>query len=81
MLRYLEAYVLCRWPLFSSLRLPFGELGASILAPWETILAPREPLGGPWEQQDGLERVRHRSFIDLGMILRPYFESFLGTDA
>ena len=52
---------------------PFGTLGA-ILAPWEQ-------LGGPWEQQDGLEGVWHRIFIDLGVILGPYFESFLGTEA
>ena len=37
-----------------------------MLAPWGTILTPREHLGGPWEQQDGHEGVRNKIFIDLG---------------
>ena len=56
---------------FSSSQLPFGRLGASILAPWGTVLAPRKHLGGPWKQQDGHEVVRNKcssildSFLDL----------------
>ena len=46
----------------SSSWLPFGELGASMLTPWETMLAPWEHLGAPLEQQDGLEAVRHRIY-------------------
>ena len=64
--------------LFSSSRLAFERLGASILAPSGTILAPWEHPGGPWEQQDGLEAVRHMIFMDLGMVLSPYFEGFSG---
>ena len=58
---------------FGSSRLPFGGLGAPILAPWEH-------LGGPFEQQDPLEAVWHVIFIDLEVILGPSFESFLGTE-
>ena len=87
----LKGYALCRRPLFISSQLPFGGLGAFILVPWGTILgarehpgtilAPRDRSGGPWKQQDGHEVVRNRIFIDFGVILRPYFESFLGTEA
>ena len=44
---YLKGYALCRRPL-SSWQLPFGGLGAFILAPRGTILAPREHPGGPF---------------------------------
>ena len=41
---------------FSSSRLPFCGLGASILAPWGTILAPREHPGEPfWHLRTTLE--------------------------
>ena len=66
---------------FQLLAVAIGGLGASILAPWGTILAPREHPGGPWEQQHGLEGVRHRIFIDFGVLLGPYFVSILGTEA
>ena len=62
--------------------LPFDILGAILApretlgchfgisgAPWAVILAPQEHLGGTWEQQDGLEVVNNRIFVDLGMIL------------
>ena len=45
--------------------------------PWETILAPRDHPGGPWEQQDGHEVVRSRLLIDFGMMLRPILRGFL----
>ena len=35
---------------------------------WEIVLAPRDHLGGPWEQQDGHEVARHRILVDFGMI-------------
>ena len=44
-------------------------------------MAPREHLGGPWEQQDEHEVVLNRIFIDLGVILGPYFKTFLETEA
>ena len=66
---------------FSSRRLSFKELGASILATWGTILAPHKHLGSPWEQQDGHEVVQNRIFKDFGSILGPHSESFLGTEA
>ena len=65
----------------SSSQLAFGGLGASILAPWGAILAPREQLGGPWEQQDGLEGVWRRISKYLGMILGPYVASCLSIEA
>ena len=67
--------------------MPFGRLGASFLtfrqlilartsgAPWEAILASRDHPGGPWEQQDGLEVVEIRIFVDLGMNLVPVYVS------
>ena len=54
-------------------RLHFGTLGS--------IFAPRGHLGGPWEKQEGHEGIRNQIVIDLGSILGPYFNSFLGTDA
>ena len=66
---------------FGYLLLPFGEFGASILAPCDTISALREHLGARWDQQDGLEGVRHRIFIDFEGNSWPYFEIFLGTEA
>ena len=77
---YLKGYALWRQPLSA----PRGcHLGAWCLhfGPWGIILAPQEHLGGPCEQQDGLERVRHKIFIDFEVILLPFFESFLGTEA
>ena len=65
----------------SYLRLPFAKLGASFLAAWGTILAPREHLGRPCEQQDEHERVQNRIFIDLRLILGPRFYSLLGSEA
>ena len=44
------------WHLGSTLE---GHFGTSE-APWEVILTPRDHLGGPWEQQDGLEVVDNR---------------------
>ena len=64
-----------------SSRLPVKGLGASILAPWGTILASRENPGNPGEQRDGYAGVRNRIFIDFGLIFGPCFESFLGIDA
>ena len=61
---------------FSSSCLPFGRLGASTLAPCETILAPRENLGRPWEHQDGFEGVRHRILILSGSITKLFLEMF-----
>ena len=46
-----------------------------------TFLALRKHDGGPWEHQDGHERVRNRISWDLGRILEPYFESLLGLEA
>ena len=57
--------------------LPFGGLVSPFWHPGGTILAPREHIGGPWEQQDGREGVRNRTSIDFEMILGVYFESFL----
>ena len=44
-------------------------------------MAPWEHLGTSWEQQDGLEGVWNRIFIDFGFTLGPHFESFFGTEA
>ena len=44
-------------------------------------MALRAHLEGPCEQQDGLEGVRHRIFIDFDGILKPDFESFVGIEA
>ena len=41
----------------------FGTSGV----PWEAILAPRDHPGGLWEQQDGLEVVNNRIFVDFGV--------------
>ena len=54
---------------FSSLRLPFAGLGASILAPRGTILAPRDHPGGPWmgavgRTRGGPEQDVHRFCSD-----------------
>ena len=38
-------------------------------------------LGGPWGQQIGLEVVVHSILFDFAVILGPYLESFLGTEA
>ena len=48
---------------FGSSGLPFGGLGASILAPWGIILAPREHPGGPfWHlgEKHGSSRMHTR---------------------
>ena len=67
------------WMPFGFSGLPFGRLGVSFLtfwelfgtsgAPWKAILAPRDQSGGPWEQQDGLDAVDNRIWVDFGMIL------------
>ena len=65
---------------FSFSRLPFGILGASILAPWVTILAPREHPGGPREQQDGHVGVPESNFIlRFGIDVGTHCDSFVGT--
>ena len=69
---YLEDYALYRRLLSS----PHGcHLGGLTRPFWHPgiIFAPWEQLGGQWEQQDGFEGVQHTTFIDSGMILRPYF--------
>ena len=74
---YLKRYALCRWSLLA----PRGcNLGRLVPPSWHPG-GPFWHLRGPWEQQDGLERVRHMIFIDLVLIWGSYFESFLGTDA
>ena len=57
--------------IFDPSRLPFGGLGASMLAPWGTILA----LGAPWRTMEaaggtrrGPEHQSHRFWIDLGTL-------------
>ena len=74
------------WPLevaiWGAWRLDFNILGNNFGtsgAPWGAILAPRDHLGGPWEQQDGHEVVRSRIFIDFGVILEPVYRSFLNS--
>ena len=44
------------WDVGTTLGSHFGISGAH----WGAILAPRDHPGGPWEQQDGHEVVRHR---------------------
>ena len=66
---------------FLLLAVAIGGLGASILAPWGTVWAPRELSGGQWEQQDGLEGLRQKICIDFVSILRPFLESCLGIEA
>ena len=46
----------------------------------ETILSAWGHPWGPWEQQEGHVGVRNEIFSDLGLILGPHFESFLGLD-
>ena len=58
---------------FSSWRLRLGELGTSLLAPWDTILALSL---GPWEEQDGHEVGLNKIFIDFELILRLIPELF-----
>ena len=62
-------------PPFDILGRHFGTSGA----PQAAILAPRGHSGGPWEQQDGVEVVRDRIFIDFGVILEPVYISFLNS--
>ena len=45
-----------------------------------TILSAWGHPGGPWEQQEGHVGVRSKIFRDFGLILGPYFESFLSSD-
>ena len=45
------------------LGMTFWQLGG----PWGAILTPRDHLGGPWEQQDGLEVANNLGVI-LGLI-------------
>ena len=70
---YLKGYVLYRRPVLAlsvaswgSWCLHFGTLG--------TILAPREHLGGPWEQKDGHERVQNQTVIDSKSIWESYLQ-------
>ena len=37
--------------------------------------------GGPWQKQEGHERVWNWIFIDFGSIFGPYFECFCGAEA
>ena len=74
---YLKGYAPCRRPLLAPRGCHLGGLGASILAPWQTILAPREP----WELQDGHEGLGNRTLIGFGLVLGPYLDSFTGTEA
>ena len=39
-------------------------------------MAPRHHPGGPWKQQDGLELVDNRIFVDFGMIFGLVYVSF-----
>ena len=40
-------------------------------------MAPRDHPGGPWEQQDGLEAVDTRIFVDFGVIWGIVYAGFL----
>ena len=61
-------------------------LGASVLTSgtlfWHlgstfgVVLASRDNSAGSWEQQDGLEVVNNRIFVDFGMLLGPACVSF-----
>ena len=67
----LKCYALCRRPLLAprvEQKLLFGRPGASILAPWGTVLVPCGHPGEPWEQQEGLVGVRSQIFSDFGML-------------
>ena len=61
---------------FGTLGNHFGISGA----PRGSILPPRNHPGETWEQQDGLEVVVDRILSGFGVIFRPCFESFLGTE-
>ena len=62
------------WSLyFGSLGDNFGNSGAH----WGSILALRDHLRGPWDQQDGHEVVRNTTFIDFVVILGPVYPSLL----
>ena len=74
---YLKGYALCRRPLLASRGC---HLGAWCLHSG-TLGNHLEHPGGPWEQQDGLDRGRHRIFNDLGLMLASFFESLLSTEA
>ena len=39
-------------------------------------MTPRDHPGGPWEQQEGHEVARHRTFVDLGVISGLVYVSF-----
>ena len=66
---------------------PFWLFGVDILgnnfstsgASWGGILAPRDHLGGLWEQQDGLEVVIRSILFDFGVILGPVHISFFSS--
>ena len=47
-------------------------------APWDAILAPRDLLGGAWEQQDRFEVVDKIILVDFGKILGLVYVSFWG---
>ena len=48
---------------------PFFTFWEFIFALREAISAPRDHLGGAWEQQDGFEVVDNRILHDFGNIL------------
>ena len=41
-------------------------------------MAPRDNLGGAWEQQDGHEVANNRILVDLGGISGPIYVGFSG---
>ena len=75
---------------------PFWHLGSTLgshfgvsEAHWEAILAPRDHLGGPWEQQDGHEVENNRILVSFWvskcvkilfifrLVSRSFFDRFL----
>ena len=48
-------------------------------SPSAAVLAPRDHVGGPWEQQDGFEMVVYRILFDSEVIWGPVYISFLGS--
>ena len=56
-------------------------LSASILAPWGTMLAPRDHPGGPWEQQGAHEMIRNMISMDFVKKSEVILKVFLGIEA